>query len=123
MASTNISTPSLQSHIDTGNTNSNPRWREAALAATTRLAGRQARFTSYDVLQELAKTDITTHDLRSIGGVMQEARDLGLITSMGLVRRNNKNTRGATTLWESRIYQSTPTAHANSQPSEETQPQ
>lgn len=73
-----------------------------ALAATMRLAIRQQRFTSYDVLQELEKSDVTTHDLRCIGVIMQEAGKLGLITSVGLVRRNNKHTRGATTLWESR---------------------
>ena len=54
-----------------------------------RLASRKARFTSYDVLQELAKlSNVKTHDLRAIGSIMQEARDLGLITSLDLVRRN-----------------------------------
>ncbi len=101
MAST--TTQPMQSHIDTGTANANPTWREAALAATTRIASRCARFTSYDVLQEVEKSGATTHDLRAIGGVLLEAKDLGLITSVGLVRRNDKHSRGATTLWESRL--------------------
>jgi hypothetical protein len=58
MAST-TTTPSpqtTQSHIDTASSHANPTWREAALAATTRLASRLDRFTSYDVLQELEQS-------------------------------------------------------------------
>jgi hypothetical protein len=81
MASTSTpSQQSMQSHIDAASSHANPTWKEAALAATMRLASRQQRFTSFDVLQELAKSDVTTHDLRAIGGVMREARELGLIT-------------------------------------------
>jgi hypothetical protein len=96
-------TQTTQSHIDAASAHANPTWKEAALAATVRLAGRQDRFISHDVLEELEKSDISTHDLRAIGGVMQEARDLGLIRAIGLVRRNDKYTRGATTLWESNL--------------------
>lgn len=111
-----------QSHIESASVQVNPAWKAAALIVTARLASRQQRFTSYDVLEELAKSDVKTHDLRAIGTVMLEAKNLGLITSVGLVRGSNKRTRGATTLWESRLYQSTtPTASANSQPSGETQ--
>lgn len=124
MASATI-TPSpqtTQSHSDTCSAHANPTWREAVLAATVRLAARQESFTSGDVLLELEKSDITTHDLRAMGGVLQEARDLGLITAVGFVRRNDRYTRAVTTLW-SRLCP-TQTAHANSQPSEGTeQPQ
>ncbi len=123
MAST-ATTPlpqTTQSHIDTGSANANPTWREAALIATARLARQRDRFTSYDVLQELAKSpDVKTHDLRAIGGVMQEARQLGLITSVGLVRRNDKHSRGATTLCESRLYSQSVQTHDAPHPSEET---
>lgn len=123
MAST-ITTPSLQttqSHIDAASSHANPTWKEAALAATIRLASRQARFTSYDVLEEVEKSGTRTHDLRAVGAVMQEARDLGLIRSVGLVRRNDKHSRGATTLWESRLYpQSVQTTHDALTPSGET---
>jgi hypothetical protein len=116
MAPTNTtpSEQSTQSFIDTGTANANPTWREAALAATMRLAARRERFTSHDVLQELANTNVKTHDLRAIGGVMQEARNLGLIASAGLVRRNDAHSRGATTLWESRLCQPTSATNPNS---------
>ena len=114
---TTTTTPSQQStqeHIDTCSAHANPTWKEATLAAIMRLASRQQRFTSFDVLTEVEKSDVKTHDLRAVGGVMQEARDLGLIASVGLVRRNDKHSRGATTVWESRIHQksapTTPTA-------------
>ena len=106
MASTTTtpSQQSMQSHIDAASSHANPTWKEAALAATIRLASRQARFTSYDVLEEVEKSGARTHDLRAVGAIMQEARNLGLITSVGLVRRNDKHSRGATTLWESRLH-------------------
>ena len=124
MASTNTNPDpnttqrSMQAHIDAGTAHANPTWREAALAATMRLAGRRKQFTSHDVLQELANSNVKTHDLRAIGGVMQEARDLGIIASGGLVRRNDKHSRGATTLWESRLCKSTPTPIQNDHDSE-----
>ena len=92
-----------QSHINTCSAHANPTWKAAALAATMRLARQRARFTSYDVLQELADSNVKTHDLRAIGGVMQEARDLDIIESAGLVRRNDRHSRGATTLWQSKV--------------------
>lgn len=82
----------------------NASWKAAALAATMRVASRVAQFTSRDVLDELAtSSDVRTHDLRAIGAVMQQARDLRLISSIGLVRRNDRHSRNATTLWQSRI--------------------
>jgi len=111
---TSPSQQSTQQHIDTCSAHADPTWRQAALAAATRLASRQRQFTSHDVLQELAKSDVKTHDLRAIGGIMQEARDLGLITAVGLVRRNDKYSRGATTLWESRLCQAADTTHVAS---------
>jgi hypothetical protein len=68
-----------------------------------RLARQRRQFTSYDVLQELANSNVKTHDLRAIGAVMQEARDLEIIESVGLVRRNDRHSRGATTLWQSKL--------------------
>jgi len=68
-----------------------------------RLARQRRQFTSFDVLEELARSEVKTNDLRAIGGVMQEARDLGIIESIGLVRRNDRHSRGATTLWQSKI--------------------
>jgi hypothetical protein len=96
-------TQSMQSHIDDCSAHANQSWKAEALAATMRVANRQKQFTSNDVLMELAKSNVTTHDLRAVGGVMQEARDLGVIASCGLIRRNDKHSRGATTLWESRL--------------------
>jgi hypothetical protein len=127
MASANISSPSpqtLQSHINTGTANANPTWRDAALAATMRLARRREQFTAYEVQQELAKSNLKTHDLRAMGGILLEAKELGIITSAGLVRRNDAHTRGASTLWQSRLCQTTQTAHTNTEPSGEVyQPQ
>jgi hypothetical protein len=102
-----------QSYINAGSNHADQTWKEAALAATMRLASRQQRFTSNDVLTELAKSNVTTHDLRAIGGVMREAKDLGLITSAGLVRRNDTHTRGCSILWQSRICQSAPAPAVN----------
>lgn len=101
---TTPSQQTTQSHIDTCSAHANPTWKEAALAATMRLASRCEQFTSYDVLQELAKSNVSTPNLRAIGAVMQEARNLGLIRGIGLVRMNNEHTRGATVLWQSRLY-------------------
>jgi len=71
-------------------------------------------------LEEVEKSGVTTHDLRAVGAVMQEARDLGLVESGGLVRRNDKHTRGATTLWESRLHnRSTHRVPATLQPDED----
>ena len=83
----------------------NPTWKAAALAATMRVASRLAQFTSHDVLDELSKSNVKTHDLRAIGAVMQQARDLRLIFSIGLVRRNDRHSRNATTLWQSRVLE------------------
>ena len=105
---TTTTTPSQQSpqeHIDACSAHANPTWKAAALASVTRLASRQQTFTSHDVLQELAKSpEVMTHDLRAIGGVLQEARNLGVIVSGGLVRRNDRHSRGATTLWQSNLH-------------------
>ena len=84
----------------------NPEWRTFALAIIKRLAKRRETITSADVLNELAKSDITTGDLRSLGSVMREGATLGYIASAGLVRqRSNKRSRGASTLWKSLVYQ------------------
>lgn len=80
----------------------NPSWKAAALQAVMRVARRQERFTSGDVLEELAKSNVRTADLRAIGAVIRQVRDLGFISSRGPVRRNDR-TRNFTTLWESRL--------------------
>jgi len=103
-----------QQHIETCSAHTNPSWKAAALGATMRLARQRREFTSYDVLEELANSNIRTHDLRAVGAVMQQARDLGLIESAGLVRRNNKYTRGATTLWKSKLVSESSEARHNS---------
>jgi hypothetical protein len=97
MASTKITQTSPR--IET-----NPSWKSAALQAAMSVAKRQARLTSHDVLQELAKSNsnLRTADLRAIGAVMQQARDLGFISRIGPVRRNDRS-RSFTTLWESRL--------------------
>jgi hypothetical protein len=97
-----------QQHIQTCSAHANPTWKSAALAATMRLARQRRQFTSFDVLEELKHSDVKTHDLRAIGGVMAEARDLGIIESKGLVRRNDRHSRGATTLWKSRLVCESP---------------
>jgi hypothetical protein len=81
----------------------NATWKAAALNAIMRVASRLAQFTSHDVLEELKWSNVKTHDLRAIGAVMQQARDLRLISSIGLVRRNDRHSRNATTLWQSRV--------------------
>jgi len=97
-------TQTSQSHIEACSAHANPTWKSAALAATMRLARQRRQFTSADVLRELEmSSDARTHDLRAIGGVLQEARNLGIIESVGLVRRNDRHSRGATTLWQSKV--------------------
>jgi hypothetical protein len=98
MASTNTT------HSHTGH--ANPTWKAEALAAIMRVASRLEQFTSHDVLEELASSsNVKTHDLRAIGAVMQQARNLRLISSIGLVRRNDRHSRNATTLWQSRVLE------------------
>jgi len=94
----------MDEHAETGTAHANPEWRKLALAKVKRLAKKGEPFTSADVLVQMAKSDIQTHDLRAIGGVMIEARDLGFIKSAGLVRRNDKHNRCATTLWKCRYH-------------------
>ncbi len=93
-------------YIKTAKAHANQQWRRAALAAVKRLARRQNTFTTADVLHELDRSTSKTHDLRAIGSVMIDARDQNLIESAGLVRRNDKHSRGATTLWKSKILRS-----------------
>jgi hypothetical protein len=92
----------MNEHIEAGKRHANREWKKAALAVVKHLAKKNFNFTSADVLAALAKADVRTHDLRAIGGVMVEARDCGFIESTGLVRRNDKHSRGATTLWKGR---------------------
>ena len=101
-----MSTASLASpHLNRVSANANPRWKKLALAVVKRLARHQKHFTTGTVLQKLARYPRTkTHDLRAIGPIMVEARDLGIIKSCGLVRRNDSHTRGATVLWKSCRY-------------------
>jgi hypothetical protein len=105
MSSTISKLPTTQSFIDTAIAHANSNWRKSALAAVKRLARKRETLTSADVFTALAKSDVCTHDLRAIGGVMVQARDQGYIESGGLVRRSDKHNRGATTLWRSRLCQ------------------
>src|ERR1019366_9634041 len=106
MSSTCSVTPKAKLHINTPATPTNPRWSKSALAVIKRLARKRETLTSTDVLDELAKSDVTTADLRAIGWIMRKARTLGLIENSGLVRqRNNKHSRSASTLWKSLLYQ------------------
>jgi hypothetical protein len=101
MASTTSNTQSPQT------TQSNSTWPTIALAAVANLAGRRARFTASDVVEEISKlSDAKTPDLRSLGAVMLRAKHLGLITNDGLVRSNNG--RSATTLWASGLHCQSP---------------
>jgi hypothetical protein len=81
--------------------NANPRWIRLASTIIKRTARTTAEFTSYDVVQKLKKYRIKTHDLRAIGSLFVQAKKDGLIESAGLVRRNDKHTRAATTVWRS----------------------
>jgi hypothetical protein len=101
---TQETTKSTQTYVDTATAHANPKWHKAALAAVKTVAEKQETLISADVLTEIADSDVKTHDLRALGGIMIEARDLGLIESSGLVRRSDKHTRGATTLWKSLLY-------------------
>ena len=92
------------SQIETIVANAHLAWRRSALAAVMRLANKRETLTSADVLKALAKSNAQTQDLRALGSVMTEARDLGFIESAGLVRRRDGHNRGASTLWRSRLY-------------------
>lgn len=106
MSSTCSVTPKTKSHIETPTTLTNPQWSKSALAVIKRLARKRETLTSIDVLDELAKSSVTTADLRAIGWIMRKACALGFIESSGLVRqRSNKHSRSASTLWKSLLYQ------------------
>jgi len=95
--------PKTLNQVKAAREHANPKWYKAALLAVKKLAKRRETFTTADVLAELKKTDVKTHDLRAIGPVMVDAKKSGWIESDGLVRRNDSHTRGATTLWRSKI--------------------
>jgi len=102
--------------IKTG-TAPDPDWRKAALATVKRLARKYETFTAAAVLEQLAKSktaETYQHDRRDLGAVMVQARNLGIISNAGLVRRNDKYSRGATTLWRSLLF---PAARQSSEPS------
>jgi hypothetical protein len=106
MSSTRSVTQHTDSRITSPTTATNPQWSKSALAVIKRLARKRETLTSADVLNELAKSDVTTADLRAIGWIMRKARALGFIENSGLVRqRNNKHSRSASTLWKSLLYQ------------------
>ena len=106
MSSTCLVTLSkAKSHITTPTTPTTPQWSKSALAVIKRLARKRETMTSTDVLDELAKANVTTADLRAIGWIMRKARTVGFIENSGLVRqRNNKHSRSASTLWKSLLY-------------------
>lgn len=90
-------------------TNASPKWQKAALAVVRKLAKKRAQLTSYDVLVELEKWQVKTRDLRAVGGVMIDARDQGYIQAAGLVRCNDRFSRGARVLWQSLLFQASRT--------------
>ena len=100
----NSNSSSNNSRIETIVAAAHQTWRRSALAAVKRLAKKRETLTSADVLKALAKSNAQTQDLRALGSVMTEARDLGFIESAGLVRRGDSHNRGASTLWRSRLY-------------------
>jgi hypothetical protein len=92
--------------INTSAAHADPAWRKAALAIVKRLARKRETLTSADVLERLDNSEVKTRDLRAVGCVMVEARNLGIISNAGLVRRSNKHSRGVTTLWRSLLFSS-----------------
>jgi hypothetical protein len=104
----------VPSQINTSSAHTDPAWRKAALAIVKRLARKRETFTSADVLERLDNSEVKTRDLRAVGCVMVQARNLGIISNAGLVRRSNKHSRGATTLWRSLLF---PSDQQSSEPS------
>lgn len=96
--------PECLQHIKAAKEHANPKWLEAALKVVKKLAKKRETLTTADVLTELEKSEVKTHDLRAVGPVMVLAKKLGWIESGSLVRRNDAHTRGATTLWKSLLY-------------------
>jgi hypothetical protein len=92
-----------QEHIQSAKAGANPKWIKFALTVVKRIARCRSEFTSADVLERMDHSTIKTGDLRAIGPVMLQASKLGYIRSAGLVRRDNRYTRGATVLWKSLI--------------------
>lgn len=85
--------------IARGHAHADPDWRKAAMTIIKRLASRKRNFISRDVLERLERLHFKTPDLRAIGGVLMEAKKLGIIESDGYVRRNDRYTRACTNLW------------------------
>jgi hypothetical protein len=98
MSSTLTNSYSKNSQIETIVAAAHQTWRRSALATVKRLAKKRETLTSADVLKALAKSNAQTQDLRALGSVMTQARDLGFIESGGLVRRRDGHNRGARSL-------------------------
>jgi hypothetical protein len=113
MTSTSIVLPTTTTPINRSGVHADPAWRKAALSTVKRLARKRETFTSFDVLERLDKSEVKTSDLRAVGSVMIQARNLGIISNAGLVRRSNKYSRGATTLWRSLLIQQPPEQHSS----------
>ena len=108
MTPTPLVPPTITTQINRRGVHADPAWRKAALATVKRLARKRETFTSFDVLERLDKSEAKTSDLRAVGSVMIQARNLGIIANAGLIRRSNRHSRGATTLWRSLLIQQPP---------------
>ncbi len=104
MTPTHLVPPTITTQINRRGVHADPAWRKVALATVKRLARKRETFTSFDVLERLDKSEAKTSDLRAVGSVMIQARNLGIIANAGLVRRSNRHSRGATTLWRSLLF-------------------
>jgi|JI10StandDraft_1071094.scaffolds.fasta_scaffold94923_5 hypothetical protein len=63
---------------------SNQEWRIEAEAAVTLLAKRGNPFTTDEVLRLLKEVNVTTHDNRALGAVMNKFHKEGLIKPVGI---------------------------------------
>lgn len=97
----------IRAHIARASRHANVKWKDAAVEAVRSLAAERQSLTSADVLNELSKLNVETHDLRAMGAVMTEARKLGYIENAGFVRRNDSHNRGTTVRWSSLLVNPT----------------
>lgn len=60
--------------------NANAEWKRVALECVKTVATHESIFTADEVIEELSKFAVSTHDLRALGPVMRRAQKLGWIT-------------------------------------------
>lgn len=81
-------------------------WKAAALEAVKRVAETNARFNTDKVIDLLAGENVSTHEPRALGPIMQRARRMGWITATAEYVKSAAVSRhcAAKMVWKSNLY-------------------